>query len=125
LPTHAWTPTQLADLTDREELVLVIERADRPVLRVPVWLVTVGDHAYVRSYLGVTNGWYRRVIAQRDQAIELGGGDIPVLFESVSATDKVNEGINAAYLSKYATTEYRDEMVTPLALDATLRVVPR
>jgi hypothetical protein len=125
LSSHNWTTTQLAELSEREELVLVLERSDRPVLRVPVWLVTAGDHAYVRSYMGVTTGWYRSVMAKRDQAIELPGGDVPVFFESVNATDEVNAQINAAYLAKYATTEYRDAMVTPHAIEATLRVVPR
>jgi hypothetical protein len=124
LPNQNWTPAQLADLTDREELVLVIARADRPALRVPVWPVTVGNEVYVRSYKGVTSGWYRGVLAQREQAVALTDGDTAVFFESVDASDEVNAGINEAYLSKYSNYDYRDAMVTPLALDATLRILP-
>jgi hypothetical protein len=114
----------LTGLTDDEELVLVLSREGRPTLRVPVWPVTVDGEAYVRSYLGVTSGWYRRVIAEPHQAIALAGGDVPVVFELVSATAAVNRDIDAAFLLKYATDDYRDAMVTPLALDATLRILP-
>jgi hypothetical protein len=125
LPTNNWTTTQLADLTAQEEIVLVLERADRPVLRVPVWLVRIGDFAYVRSYQGVTTGWYRSAIAQRDQAIERSDGDIPVVFESIDPADDINAEISDAYVSKYSTHDYRDAMITPIATEATLRVVPR
>jgi hypothetical protein len=124
LPNTSWTPEQLAALTDAEELVLVLDRADKPVLRVPVWMVTVGENAYVRSYRGVTSGWYRAVMAERDQAIAL-DGDIPVHFESVDPTDAVNGSIGAEYLRKYANDDYRLAMVTDLAVDATLRILPR
>jgi hypothetical protein len=124
LPHASWTPKQLGALTDTEELVLVLERADKPVLRVPVWVVTVGESAYVRSYRGVTSGWYRAVMAKRDQAIAL-GDDIPVHFESVDPTDAVNEAIGAGFLRKYEKDDYRVAMITDLAVDATLRVLPR
>jgi hypothetical protein len=124
LPSRTWTPDQLRQLSDDEELVLVLTRADKPVLRVPVWSVTVGDQAYVRSYRGVTSGWYRAVMAECNQQIAL-GDDIPVCFEHVDATDAVNPDIDSEFLRKYATDDYRVAMVTPLALDATLRILPR
>jgi hypothetical protein len=124
LPYTSWTPAQLNELGETEELVLVITRADRPTLRVPVWPVVVGSHAYVRSYRGVTSGWYRGVLAERDQAIAL-GGDIPVHFESVDPSDAVNTDIGEEFLRKYATDDYRNAMVTDIAVDATLRIFPR
>jgi hypothetical protein len=125
LPNQNWTAAQLADLTNREELVLVISRADRPALRVPVWPVTVDEQVFVRSYRGVTSGWYRGVLAQRQQGVALTEGDVPVTFESIETGDDINAGINEAFLLKYAADDYRDAMVTPLALDATLRIAPR
>jgi hypothetical protein len=124
LPSTTWTPDQLRQLSGNEELVLVLTRPDKPVLRVPVWPVTVGDQAYVRSYLGVTSGWYRAVMAECNQQIAL-GEDIPVCFESVDATDAINRDIDSEFVRKYATDDYRDAMITPLALDATLRILPR
>ena len=102
----------------------MLTRADKPVLRVPVWPVAVGDQAYVRSYRGVTSGWYRAVMAKREQQIAL-GPDILVCFELVDQSDPVNADIDAEFLRKYAADDYRDAMVTPLALAATLRILPR
>ena len=124
MSAQTWTAAQLAELTDGEELVLVLTHKDKPLLRVPVWMVTVDGAAYVRSYLGVTSGWYRRVLAERHQAISLGGVDVAVDFELVPATAPVNSAINDRFITKYATDPYRDYMVLPLALEATLRILP-
>jgi hypothetical protein len=114
----------LKDLADAEELVLVISRAERSPLRFPVWPVVVDGAVYVRSYLGVTTGWYRAVGENPHQAIVVDGQDLDVVFEFVSRTDPVNAGIDSAFLSKYARFEYRDAMVEPGAVDATLRILP-
>jgi hypothetical protein len=86
--------------------------------------VVVDGNLYVRSYLGVTTAWYRTVVANPRQAIVLHGSDVDVVFEFVSRTDSVNHAIDAAFLSKYSSFEYRDAMVEPAALDATLRILP-
>jgi hypothetical protein len=119
-----WTPGQLAEFADAEELVLVISRPDRTDLRLPVWLVVVDGDLYVRSYKGVTSGWYRGVEADQHQRIVLGGHDTRVLFEFVPRTDTVNHAIGATYLAKYSRFNYRDAMVEPAAVDATLRILP-
>jgi hypothetical protein len=119
-----WTASQLDELADAEELVLVISRAERATLRFPVWMVVVDGSLYVRSYLGVTNGWYRAVIANPHQAIVLDGVDVDIVFDFVPATDPVNDAIGSTYLSKYARFDYRNEMVAPVAIGATLRILP-
>jgi len=126
LSQPAWSASQLENVADVEELVLVISRAERAPLRFPVWPVVVDGDLYVRSYLGVTAGWYQGVVANQNQAIVLDDNDVDVdvLFEFVPRTDAVNRGIDAAFLRKYATDDYRDAMITPLALDATLRILP-
>ena len=102
----------------------LISRAERATLRFPVWMVVVDGNLYVRSYLGVTNGWYRAVQANPRQAISLDGRDVGIEFDFVPATDPVNDAIGSAYLRKYARFDYRDEMVAPVAIDATLRILP-
>ncbi len=119
-----WTAARLTGLGEAEELVLVISRAERADLRLPVWPVVVDGQLYVRSYKGVTSGWYRGVVAQQRQAIQVDGEDIPVVFEFVDRKDSVNPLIDSEYLTKYARFDYRDAMVEPAALDATLRIVP-
>jgi hypothetical protein len=125
---ETWTPEQLLLLHDMEELLLVITREGRAVLHLPVWPVTVGEHAYVRSYRGTTSAWYRGVMAERNQAVAFevdADAPVPVFFESVAPDLEVNTEISSEYLRKYATAEYRDAMVTDVAIDATLRILPR
>jgi len=124
LSESTWTTPQLDELTEAEELVLVLSRAGHAPLRFPVWPVVVDGNLYVRSYLGVTTTWYRTVVANPRQAIALDGSDIAVVFESVPRRTSVNKAIDAAFLSKYSSFEYRDAMVEPAALDATLRILP-
>jgi hypothetical protein len=124
LSQTSWSASQLEQLAEAEELVLVISRADRSPLRFPVWPVVVEESLYVRCYLGVTTGWYRGVVANPQQAIVLGDSDVDVLFEFVPRTDPVNRGIDSSFLAKYEKFDYRDAMVEPAAVDATLRILP-
>jgi hypothetical protein len=124
LSESTWTTPQLDNLGKAEELVLALSRVGRAPLRFPVWPVVVDGNLYVRSYLGVTTAWYRAVVANPRQAIVLDGNDVDVVFEFVSRTDSVNHAIDAAFLSKYSSFDYRDAMVEPAALDATLRILP-
>jgi hypothetical protein len=121
--TH-WTNDRLTEIGVAEELVLVVGSPGREPLRPPVWPVRVGDDIYVRSYLGVTSRWFRRVQAKQTQAIELGGLDIPVVFENVDRVDPVNRQIDAAFDGKYEHFEYRSAMSEPAAVEATLRILP-
>lgn len=120
----SWDSDRLAEIGGAEELVLVLTRAGRDTLRVPVWPVTVGDDVYVRSYLGVTKMWFRRVQANPNQAIALASGDTGVVFENVDRDDRVNHEISAAFDAKYASFEYRSAMSAPAAVEATLRIRP-
>src|ERR1700722_12793312 len=121
----AWPENQLSELTDTEELVLVIGRVGYDTLRLPVWVVTVAGEVYVRSYKGVTSMWFRRVEADADQAIHLGAGDVPVHFENVDRLDHVNRAIDAEFNRKYARFDYVGSMSDPAAVEATLRILPR
>jgi hypothetical protein len=121
---HRWPTALLAEIERSEELVLVVAREGHDTLRVPVWPVTVDDAVYVRSYKGVTSMWFRRVEAQKHQAVALGGQDVPVVFEDVDRDDHVNRAISAAYDRKYEKFDYRSAMSEPAAIEATLRILP-
>jgi hypothetical protein len=120
-----WSATQFDDFTTVEELVLVISREGRETLRFPVWVVTAEGAAYVRSYLGVTSMWFRRVQTNFDQAISLDGADVPIRFENVDRLDPVNKAIDAEFDRKYAGFDEVDSMSEPAAVEATVRIVPR
>jgi hypothetical protein len=119
-----WQQTTFSEIDDNEELTLVVSREGKPTKRVPVWVVTVGDDVYVRSYKGVTSMWFRRVQADQHQALGLSAGDVAVVFENVDRTDPVNEAISAAFTAKYTKYDYVSAMSEPAAVEATLRIVP-
>jgi hypothetical protein len=121
----SWPDAQFVQLAGIEELVLVVSRTGHDTLRVPVWVVAVDGAVYVRSYKGVTSGWFRRVQTDVDQAIRLGTADVPVRFENVDRLEHVNRAIDAEYDRKYAQFDYVSAMSEPAAVEATLRVIPR
>ncbi len=121
----AWQANQLSSLASEDELELVISRPEREPQRVPVWMVVVDGELFVRSYRGVTSGWFRRVEADADQAVRIGAADVPVRFENVDRGDPVNHAISAEYNRKYARFDYVAAMSEPAAVEATLRVLPR
>src|ERR1700744_4492944 len=85
-----WQESQLRELSDTEELVLVVSRTGHGTILVPVWVVAVDGDVYVRSYKGVTSMWFRRVETEADQAIHLGSTDVPGRCENVDRLDHVN-----------------------------------
>jgi hypothetical protein len=125
MPETEWPHSQLRELSDTEELVLVVARTGYDTSRVPVWVVAVDGDVYVRSYKGVTSMWFRRVEADADQAIHLGSSDVPVHFENVDRLDHINHAIDAEFNRKYAKFDYVSAMSEPAAVEATLRVHPR
>jgi hypothetical protein len=120
-----WPTAELAELTSAEELVLVLTRDGSESVRVPVWVVAIGDEVYLRSYKGVTSMWFRRVQADANQAIQLSSGQRLVRFENVERHDAINKSIDAEYNRKYARFDYVNAMSEPAAVDATLRMLPR
>lgn len=121
----AWPSAQFDELRSADELELIISRGGHETLRLPVWVVTVDGAAYVRSFRGVTAMWFRRVQANADQQIRLGGRDIPVRFENVDRLDTINKAIDAEFNRKYARFDYVGSMSEPAAVEATVRIHPR
>lgn len=95
-----WTSDELDRIGDAEELELASRRSDgslRPF--VTMWVVRVGDDAYVRSAYGPDNPWYRRATASGAGRIRAGGVERDVTFAD-AGTD-VHEAIDAEYRRKY------------------------
>ncbi|MGH9303871.1 MAG: DUF2255 family protein [Acidimicrobiales bacterium] len=103
--------------------VRVVVASGGQEVRTPIWVVTVGPFAYVRSYRGATGRWYRYASASSSFAIEIGDDDVVV--QHVPVTDPVTlEQVSAAYLTKYAGESETPDMVTPEVVATTLRLVP-
>ncbi|MEP6481770.1 MAG: DUF2255 family protein [Rhodoglobus sp.] len=121
----SWSSAELKQLHENHELVLVLHRDGHPELRVPVWPIVTGGELYVRSWKGVGSVWFRRVLADAEQAVELDGRDIPVRFERVDDADEA--AIDDGYNTKYAVTdpEYIPPMHAPIAIETTMRISKR
>ena len=83
---------------------------------VPIWIVRVGDRLFVRSYLGQSARWYRRVRETGKAHID---GEEVRLVDSHDADDAIDE----AYADKYGRNAYVDAMVAPEARTTTLEVL--
>lgn len=123
---RTWTSDELNKIGNTEEIDIAGLRSDGTLKKqVTIWIVRVGDDLYVRSVHGRTSGWFRGTQVQHEGRIWAGGMQKDVTFVDES-DHKVNEEIDAAYLSKYGRyPQYVAPMVTPFVKAATLKLVPR
>jgi hypothetical protein len=116
-----WTAEELGAIGAADELEVAALRPDgslRPYTT--IWVVRVGDDLYVRSYRGRNGAWFRSVLRRPEGRIRAGGVDREVTFEEPNNADQ--EAIDEAYRAKYASS-YVDDIVTPGARAATLRLI--
>jgi hypothetical protein len=122
-----WTSEELDKIGAADELEIAALRADgslRPY--VTIWVVRVGDDVYVRSYRGRGSAWFRSVLRRPEGRICAGGVDRDVTFEELEDTgrDAIGQAYRHKYASRYSST-YVDPMLSPDAIAATLRLIPR
>ena len=121
-----WTSEELDKIGSAEELQLRSLRRDGS-LRDPVtiWVVRVGDDLYVRPVRG-RQGWFRGTQTRHAGRIRAGGVDKDVAFV-VEQDQETNRRIDTAYRTKYGhyPARYVDPVLTPEAVDATLKLVPK
>jgi hypothetical protein len=94
--------------------------------RTVIWIVTVGDEAFIRSVRGTAGRWFRETMRHPDVVLHVEGAVIPVTAVLANDPDTV-ERVSAAFRAKYgkrspASTE---SMVRPHTLETTMRVEPR
>ncbi|HEY3083663.1 MAG TPA: DUF2255 family protein [Chloroflexota bacterium] len=122
----AWTTDELSKIEAADELELASRRRDGTLRNpVTVWVVRHGDDLYVRSWRGRTATWFRSVRARPEGHIRAGGVLKEVQF--VDPDPGVDDALDAAYRAKYRRrgASYVDQMVSPEARSATIRLVPR
>jgi hypothetical protein len=120
-----WTSDELDKIGKAEELQIASLRGDG-TLRNPVtiWVVRHGDDLYVRCVNGRSGAWFRGVQTRHEGHIQAGGVEKDVTFVE-EADPKVNDEIDAAYLTKYRRyPQYVSPMVTPVVRAATIKLVP-
>jgi hypothetical protein len=106
----------------REALeVRVVVRDDGAEARIPIWIVTVGDAVFVRSYRAEQGKWYQHVVARPRFPLELAGEDVVV--EGRAASRELLADVSQAYLAKYAGQPETPDMVSPRVVATTLQLV--
>src|SRR5438105_10765325 len=107
---------------DREVQVRT-QRRDGSTADVPIWIVTVDDEPYVRSYLAERGAWYRRARAEGTMTLVARGQAVPVLAQPGEGDD-LNRRVSEAFTAKYGTGGPARTMVSPAVAATTLRLVP-
>ena len=122
-----WTRDELDTIGKADELQIVTVRGDGTKRKpVTIWVVRHSDDLYVRSGYGDRAAWYRGTQSRRDGHITAGGVAKDVRFEE-AADPALNDGIDAAYRSKYLHhgAQWVDPMVAAAARSTTIKLVPR
>ncbi|SEC42410.1 DUF2255 family protein [Terriglobus roseus] len=88
-----------------------------------IWSVVVDGELYVRAYNGTSSRWYQAAEKQKAGQITAAGKTNDVTFELVDG--EINDQIDAAYRSKYASSKYLNPMVGDRARAATVRILPK
>jgi hypothetical protein len=124
-----WDESDLVRVGSAEELDLASRRPDGSLsVFTTIWVVRVGDTAYVRSARGPDGAWYRRALRYGEGRIRAGGVEGDVSYEHISADDaQLHAAIDAAYHGKY--DSHGPAVVGPVvgsdAAEVTLRLDPK
>ena len=124
-----WSAEDIAHIGGADELLIAVQRPDGTLRNwVPIWVVSVGDQVYVRTWYRRNNGWFGLVVDSARARIRVPGLEITVTVDDVGndMAPEARLGIDAAYRAKYgryggATV---DRMVTDEAAATTLRLTP-
>lgn len=122
-----WTIDELDKIGKAEELEIASLRSDGTLRKSrTIWVVRVGDELYVRSVNGRGSDWFRGVLTRHEGRIEAGGVAKDTAFEEIGESP-LHAQIDTAYRKKYShyPKEYVDACVTPKAIAATVRLMPR
>lgn len=126
--TATWSPEQLERIGSTEELRISTKRADGTLRGwVPIWVVCVGEHVYVRTWYRRDSGWFGQVQDSRRARISIPNLEVDVAVEDIGDNGAELRGVvDAAYRTKYG--RYGGQsvggMVTDDAAATTLRLTP-
>jgi hypothetical protein len=89
-----------------------------------IWVVTVGDEVFIRSFRAEDGVWYRSFAANPTAAIDVAGRKLSVRGFPITGSEE-NRRIDDAYRAKYAGSPYVEQMVSPEVVGTTMRLEPR
>jgi hypothetical protein len=123
--TGRWLPEDLERFDTADELHIAPRRSDGAFDRpLPIWVVRVGDHVYVRTWYR-RGGWFGRALRTGLARISVPGLQAEVRVEDVGrGSADLRADVDAAYRRKYA--RYGggsvERMVSDAAAETTLRL---
>lgn len=94
--------------------------------RTTIWIVVVGDHAFVRSERGEAGRWYRETRAEPEIILHADGMAMPVtavLANDAEAIDQVSDAFRQKYGKRSPSSTAA--MLEPHTLETTMRLEPR
>ena len=123
MPESAFDESALSALGGSLEIDMQTPRRDGSMSHRPIWVVVVGESAYVRSVMGERGAWYRRAARDGRAQVSTDGLTMPVTLVPV-ADPELNQRISDAYRAKYeaGSPEATAAMVTDQAVGTTLRL---
>jgi hypothetical protein len=98
--------------------------ADGAPHRATIWIVTVDDVPYIRSWKGSSARWYREIRVESHGAVHVAGRRVPVRAVPVGDDLAAVEACSAGLREKYAGDPSTPSMVRQEVLDTTLRLDP-
>ncbi len=94
--------------------------------RTTIWIVAVDGAPYVRSIFGDRGRWFADLMLEPHGAVHVGGRQLPVRAELVDASETdVLDAVSGAFSRKYEGDPDLAGVLTPVAVGATLRFLPR
>lgn len=121
-----WTSDELNKIGNAEEMQIASLRSDGTLRKpVTIWVIRLGNDLYVRSVNGRSSAWFRGTQVRGEGHIRAGGVDKDVAF--VEADPMLNDQIDTSYRTKYRryAASIISTIVSPEALSATIKLVPR
>jgi hypothetical protein len=94
--------------------------------RTIIWVVVVGDQAYIRSEYAESGRWYREARSEPQVVLHGEGKAIPATAVIANDPETV-DAVSDAYRAKYGdrSPDSTEAMVAPHTLEHTLRLDPR
>ena len=121
----SWPTEELEKIAETDDLHIAPFRDDGTTYGTPTWIwsVVVDGALYVRGYNGQASRWHQAAVRQKAGRITAAGMTRDVAFEPVEGA--INDQIDDAYRTKYASSPYLRPMISARARAATIRITPR
>ena len=111
----------------RDRRILRVRAGLEPHRFLPIWVVLVGDRAFVRPWNDKPAGWYRAFLDEPRGAIQIAEREVPVRTRKIRG-ERLLDDIDAAYARKYPTrgsSKFVIGFARPRRRATTLELLPR